>query len=542
MQQLFSILNQLLSHRKASAIVVLLAVAARIIQLIFYLDSFFDTTFQAIATQNFAEGHGISTAVVQSGNLSSVIYQPLIKWPPGYSLLLSPFYVATGHNYLFACLILDILAATAVIFITRKILKLLDVSLPVINAFTLLTGFFIYYFYYKSPADGVSVALLLAAICVTLSVIKSNNKWLVKSVTAGLCLFLVATMKYLFFPVVFTVPVFLFLYGYQRRSRVLINAAALSFCIAAAGISLLYFYQKDISGAGTYISSPNRGFFPGQLLQLHPYIPAAFVTSNTVWQLPESFAGPLMNLFRLIHIIIYPVIVFIAARYFFKTGFRKMSLQITFLLLCLSITLALCFVLIILSLLVEKEQILPGQWWTYVEDARYYGIADILLHLSVFLLLFHYRQKVRGMLRAILIILPFLLLPEAIRGVGFTANRVIRAGKENYYWQDEKEFLDYGAKLLQQKKDSSGIKRACVSGSLYYINYRASLQIQLPVLEDAAVLNNPTGLKASEPMWLLAIIQKEQLPAFQPFTNYPATQLAGQFNGFYFYTLYVAPR
>jgi len=541
MQQLFSILNQLLSHRKASVFVVLLAVAARIIQLIFYLDSFFDTTFQVIATQNLVNGHGISTALVRPDNLSEVIYQPLNNWPPGYSLLLSPFYMATGYQYLPACFLLDVLAATAIIFITRKILMLLDVSLAVINIFTLLTGFFIYYFYYKSPADGASIAFFLAAVYFTLSVIKSNNKWLGKSVITGFCLILCAGLKYLFFPVAFTIPVFLLLYGYKSGSTVAVNAAVLSFCIAAAGVAFIYLCQKNISGTGAYINASGRGFFPGHLLKLHPYIPAAFISTNTLNKLPENFAASILDCLRIVHIMVYPVIIFIAARILFKPGKRNISLPAAFLLLALSISLAISLVLVILSLLVDKEEISPGQWWTYVEDARYYGVADILLHLSVFLLFSHYRHKWKGISRTVLFIFPFLLLPEATRGYAFTAKRVINLGKEKYYWQQELGFQRYAAGIIQAKQDSLKVTVTVVSGSLYYANYRTSLHQQAPVLEDVASLNNPASLRSKEPVLLLAIIREDRREAFKPFISFHRTELAGQYNGFYFYSLYVTP-
>ena len=68
-----------------------------------------------LATQNLVYGHGISTAHVFSSDLSQIIYEPLIKWPPGYSLLLAPFYILFNHNYIAAGLALDILAAIALI-------------------------------------------------------------------------------------------------------------------------------------------------------------------------------------------------------------------------------------------------------------------------------------------------------------------------------------------------------------------------------------------------------------------------------------------
>ncbi|MGQ0739901.1 MAG: hypothetical protein ACT4OJ_12655 [Bacteroidota bacterium] len=541
MNKLLQTATRLLADKRISVLIILTAIAARAIQLLFYLDSFFDTSFQVIATQNFVQGHGISTAIVNPENLSTTVYQPLVNWPPGYSLLLSPFYIATGHNYLIACFIVDMFAATAVIFLCRKILKTLDVSLPVINLFTLFTAFFIYYFYYTGSTDSISIAFFLAALYFSLAAIKANQKWTGRAVIAGCCLLISAGLKYLFFPVVFTIPVFLFIYGWQNRLRDAKKAAFIIVAILAAGITALFLYQQSSSGTGAHISSPGRGFFPEHLLRAHPFIPSAIITPNTVRKISGNAETPVMNLFRIIHLFVYVTILFSAARSFFRHGLKNASLLKTFLFLALSITMVISFALAFLSLLVDKELMPPDRWWTYVEDARYYGLADILVHLAVFMLFQQYSKQLSNPLKYLFLILPFLLLPEVVRGFAFTAKRVISLGKEKYYWQQELGFQRNAAMIIQAKQDSLKVTKTVISGSLYYANYRTSLHQQVPVLEDVTRLNNPASLKSAEPVLLFVIIREDRREAFKPFISFNRTELAGQYNGFYFYTLYVAP-
>lgn len=163
MNRLTDPIRKWLDQPGASLLIVGMAIGVRAVQLVFYLDSFFDTSFQVIATQQLTQGHGISTALVLPGDLSQVIYQPLNNWPPGYSLLLAPFYLLFGKQYLLACGILDLLAAIAIILLSRKILRLLDIPLYLVNLFTILTSFFIYYFYYTGSTDGIAIAFYLAA-------------------------------------------------------------------------------------------------------------------------------------------------------------------------------------------------------------------------------------------------------------------------------------------------------------------------------------------------------------------------------------------
>lgn len=541
MNKLLQTATRLLADKRISVLIILIAIAARAIQLLFYLDSFFDTTFQVIATQNLVEGHGISTAVVIPGDLSGTIYQPLVNWPPGYSLLLSPFYIASGQNYLIACFIVDLLAATAVILLCRKILKTLDISLPVINLFTLFTSFFIYYFYYTGSTDSISIAFFLAALSASLTAIKTNQKWAAMAVMSGGFLLLSAGLKYLFFPVVFTIPFFLFIYGWQNRLPGAKKAAFIMLAILATGIAALFIYQKSISGTGAHISSPGRGFFPEHLLRAHPFIPSSIITPNSLRKIPGNVEAPAMNVFQIIHLFVYAMVVFIAARSFLRDGLRKASLLRTFLFLALSITLAISFVLSILSLLVDKELMPPDRWWTYVEDARYYGLANILVHLVIFILFLQYSKQLSNPLKYLFLLLPFLLLPEIIRGVAFTTKRIALAGKEKFYWQQELKFQRYAAAIIREKEDSLKVNTTVVSGSLHYANYRTGLHQQVPVLEEVGSLNDPALLRSKEPVLLLAIIREDRRESFKPFISFSRTELAGQFNRFYFYTLYVTP-
>ncbi|HEU4904381.1 MAG TPA: hypothetical protein VFT06_16355, partial [Flavisolibacter sp.] len=94
-----SLADKLLSSPAASLLVVLTAIAGRCIQLVFFYNIRVDASYQLMATDNFLHGHGISTGQVLANNLAETIYTPLTQWPPGYSLLLAPFYALFQHRY-----------------------------------------------------------------------------------------------------------------------------------------------------------------------------------------------------------------------------------------------------------------------------------------------------------------------------------------------------------------------------------------------------------------------------------------------------------
>ena len=142
-----------------SIIIIVIAILARFIQILYFYSIRFDGSYQVIAMQNFLKGKGISISEVLTSDLSTTLYQPLINWPPGYSFLLAPFYALSGNNYITAGILLETLAAVTLIFSCRSILKLLGTPKHFINLFTLCTGFFIYYFYFISSSDSIAISL-----------------------------------------------------------------------------------------------------------------------------------------------------------------------------------------------------------------------------------------------------------------------------------------------------------------------------------------------------------------------------------------------
>ena len=109
-----------LERRSVRVMILIIALAGRSIQVLFFHGALFDQSLQISAMQNFVEGHGISLATASPADLSITIYTPLVNWPPGNSLLLAPFYIISGKHYLFATLSLDLLAAIAIIIFSRK--------------------------------------------------------------------------------------------------------------------------------------------------------------------------------------------------------------------------------------------------------------------------------------------------------------------------------------------------------------------------------------------------------------------------------------
>src|SRR5205085_12312011 len=172
------------------------------------------------------------------------------------------------------------------------------------------------------------------------------------------------------------------------------------------------------------------GFFPGNLKDFHPAIPSAFVNPDSV----QLIAPPESSTFRIIfhcmqmlHVLFFATGLVIIAKRIFKKGIRNLNLTGDFFYLAFFISAAISAVLIILSVTVGKEENIPGHWWSYVEEPRYYGMIHVFVHLGIFILYWQLRSKDLKLARTIFIATLILILPEIIRGAFFIVNRVTKA-------------------------------------------------------------------------------------------------------------------
>ncbi|HEX7846874.1 MAG TPA: hypothetical protein VF476_13815, partial [Chitinophagaceae bacterium] len=302
-------------------------------------------------------------------------------------------------------------------------------------------------------------------------------------------------------------------------------------------------WQKSISGSATYISEPGRGFFPEHLLSFFPFIPGSFIKPDTILMvLPEnSFAASyLLLVFQFVHLILFFLISFFLLKQLLKKGIKNISLHNSFTYLTLFISWAITLLLALLSLQVEKEKWQGGHLWTYIEEQRYYGLPIVMIQLLVFVYYHHNRSQLSKAVKYILFIAFTLMTVETVRGMIFAANRIAKFNKEEYSWQSELKLQRYADDLLKSSIKKQAADRVVVGGPFYYINHRVSLYSDAALLNDPASLNDLSSIHAKRTTLLLVILRKEDLKDYKAFLD-SGVQVAGQYGGLYFYTVYVNP-
>ncbi len=528
-----------LSKKIISVLVILLAIGSRILQLIFFFNIRVDGMYQYLAMKYFVNGHGVSIAEVLPTDLSQSVYEPLINWPPGYSILLSPFYILFNHNYVVAGMTLDILAATALIIFARKILQLLDLPTYLINIYTIFTGFFIYNFYFIASSDAIAISFFVVALYFTLLLLKKNSKWLARTILISAILITCGFIKYLFYPVVFVLPVFLIIKGLIDKEKVIKKAGLFSFFLVAICLVSLLVYQKNISGAAAYISQPERGFFPENLSLAYPFIPGAILNPESITRVLSNLTSADSSIFRIfqwIHILSILGIITCIIVWVRKNGIRKLTTINSFYGLTILIALAITGLLLFLSLTVAKEEINPGVLWSYIEDARYHGLITVLFQMCLFVIIHQLWSSHKKKWKIIPLLILLLLIPETFRGIIFGANRIRKINIEEYSWQSELSFQKYTDAIISQKKTKLNIDRVAVTGTSYYMNYRVCLYSDAFYLKNSGAINDISKLISSKPVLLLVMLEKNKINAYQPFLKSTIHEYEGSFGRFNFYT------
>src|SRR4051812_29265779 len=98
-----------LSRRDISILILVLAIISRMTTQLYFFRLGDDRSFQLLGAKNLLAGHGITVNQVFANDLSHQVFQPIVGWPPGYSVLVAIFALITG-DVTFAAIIFDLIS------------------------------------------------------------------------------------------------------------------------------------------------------------------------------------------------------------------------------------------------------------------------------------------------------------------------------------------------------------------------------------------------------------------------------------------------
>jgi len=535
----------LLSSRFASYFILLISIAGRIIQKIHFTDTGGDKAAQIEATRNFWQGHGISVKEVSAIDLSQVHYTPLIKWPPGYSLLLSPFYKLCNENFFWGSLWLDVLTCILFIWFARKILLLFELPAHSINLYVLVTGFFVYTFAIYTSTDLIAHVFFEIAIYLALRFILHKKTSYSGAFIIALMLFMSGLTRYLFIPAAFVIPAYFILTGLLNQNKLFISRGFFMLLTLLVMVGGLLLFQRSSAGEATYVLPSEKGFFPGQVTRMHPFLftsalnqEAALVQAEKYTQIPYLTIGRIL---LWIHFIFFIVCLCLFARWTFKQKLPPSTLIDHFIYINTFSCLAIIAVLGFLSATHAAVIVMPpSTTWSFIDEGRYYSLPVFFVQQLLFILVFLYRAQIKNWLFRCLLIAMAVLFINVFHGAYYTTKKIAAYPSGFYQKQADFDFLDTYRSLLKKTISENPGQSLVVCSDNYLLNSYAVLWEDVPGLEDFEKLNS-NSLRSQKGTILFVTLRSRNNYKLTGFLANPNKKLVGRFRDYSFYTLYVAP-
>jgi hypothetical protein len=466
-----------------------------------------DNTYCIAAAKNISEGHGYSIKMASDVDYSKFYYKPLERWPPGHSWLLCLIHKIFSKDWILTTYMLNALGLTVLVLLFRKMLFQLEFPVWIINPTVLFFGFFEFTFHYSNNSDLLGLVFYLAGISVLLSFVKSGKNILGMIFLAGFLLGSSAYMKFLYVPLAF-VPFFsLLIYGYFINRKDLRSAALKGLISLFLIVLSLLLFQFLNSGKPLFINPSKTGFFPFQLLELAPVIPASLLNLNFT-DIQISIYSPFryesMKIFWSVVNIVCITWLFYAC---YKLWRRKILMirdfRSFYFIHVILFTLSLFGYLSLLTLTKNKTYSDTYFSWVYAGEIRYYAVFSIFLIQFVIYIFqrpeFFFNKTGKRIFRWLII---FIMMEEIGHGTYYCIKQVVinkeygsRVGADQIYFKT----------MAISASESAQTRNVVFCSNAQKISNMAAIE-GLPVIYELGKLRSP--LPASQPLTLIIAIDK----------------------------------
>jgi hypothetical protein len=487
------------------------------------MESFgWDNSFSLAAAKNISEGHGYSIAMASSSDYSKVYYEPLNKWPPGYSFLLLLIRKITGTDWIHTAYLLNGIALTAFVVVFRRMLFQLEFPIWIINVAVLCFGFIPHGFSALNYSDIVSVLLFMLGCSFLIRYIRSGQQAGGLIFASVLCFAYCAWLKYIYIVISLVPLTVVFCYGYFWNRKKTKQMALVGSFFLFILIGLLLIYQQNHTGNVVFIHPSETGFFPDQLLLAAPVVPGSFI--NTYFYNLQilkycSIALETMDRFwTILHVICLLWIMYVI-RIIYKKGYlRRENAKSFYVILAISISTAIYIFLAILTVRINKHY--ADMTWVYIQEIRYYApVCFMLQQFAVFLFLkphTFFSKTGTVLFRTFLMLI---LIEEVSHGTYFMIKQIFIKREFGEYVKNELPYLK--AIQLTQNEILRGNRVIVCSNSLVYTNI-CSLSGSSSI-NDLQTLNKK--MLASKPMTIITVINQKEQPIIQDFISKTNTKL-----------------
>jgi hypothetical protein len=538
------------SHPAATIAVFILAVIVLNTWQLVLPNFHFDNSFSVAAAKNVAEGHGYTTRQVLPEDLSEIIYEPINKWPPGYSWLLAAIMKVSGVHAITAVYVVNAIAIVCLLAGIYLTLRALGFPAYATNCFILFAGFFPYPFLGAWFADLTAVGLFMLGIGLIMHANASDRHLLLKATIAALLCGYSIFLKYLYLPVAILPLVVWGWHSLRIKRRARFNAALAGSAIVMTSAILLLLYQSRHSGQPVYVNPTGKGFFPEHIFEMGALIPASLLDQDFMTiQLARVLNIEYHTAARMLKIINYFLLLGLFV-WVFK-WWRKKWIGHLYGYIVLAVTIATTALLLFLSLVFAPYVTEFTPFWTYLEELRYYAIVIVFIQQGIFwYFLVHKQQRKGPVFRALRVVVIMMVSVGILHGAYYLVKQAVvkqQVGTNKYNEQVDIAALEVVNKLRKQYPD------LVICSNNHELANIASLS-GAPVLYDYTALNPAKGWTDYPPIsavrdaadggkkrvMVLAILRNDFIGRFQLFLlKHKPTKVDQRYN-FSFYLAAIA--
>ena len=499
-----------------------------------------DKLFQSLGAKNLVEGNGLTFQHVLPQDISTIVYEPINRWPPGYSLLITPFYLIT-HHLETSSLIVDIVSIILFFGVLHVLLRSFRFPQYLITLLILFNGA-TFAPYISKPTDllanvGILYSCYLSLVFLSNPLRSARFGYVIGAVNVIPVLF-----RFMYLPGMLVLPVLLITAGYLKKDARIkrggVNCLILS--IALTGCILLF--QMIYTGSTSYLFLSGKGFYPKNLLMLYPFVLSAFIDTNFVQQQISLISGvPYRVLFeyvRMLNAIIFVALVIGLIRFIIQKSRNSFTKWDFFVISAGVINLAILFVLFYLSVINSPgSRLFTSRFrWTFVEEGRFFTFAMTVLPIiaGYYLFVVHsskfpgYQKLFRYLFAGLIffqVVHTFYFLAQRFKPLGLEGGNVLLTTPAKVFLKD----------LIQDSKQKDW--NVVLTGNDETVSNWAALNNEKGLLD----LNdlNTHKIVTSKPTVVLIVLEARMLPVFKNILSRKNVRLEKQVGHLYIYSMRV---
>src|SRR5688572_1766225 len=532
----------LLSSKKAAWVFTIIAIACRVVNILYVSFTSRDKIFLALQSKNFLMAKGVSIPQYFAADLSNPVYDLTPRWPPGYPILLAPFLKFFNYDVVAATVTIDLIAGIVLILIARKIAVQLNFPAAAVNIVTLIAGCFEYAFIAEAlPTDIPSFAFFLGGLLLLLKAIQQTTFSAGRTIIASLLLFIPCTFRYAYPPLTIAVPIAVICTGWYLQQRIFIKKGLLSLSMISVLLVLLFIALKIFSGKTGYIVDTGRGFYPENILHCTPIVPGSFInTFFTISQLVNKTGMSAVQSHSLLEMInglmLAGILTILVYLFFYRRFFKPPDPYKVFLLLGFFICAATFVSLGYLSLRYKPQ---PG-WGNYLGEPRYFMFVSFYLQIAFIGWVFLYHPWRKGILqKTVVTLLSLLLFVEVVHSIYFHTKVALSPAKYQVAPYEETDYTYFTHTLESFGREYPDTDFLIISESDDFFPLMAAYLDQKGIYDGQNFVKQMPKFKKKSVI-IFALYENELLP-YREFLAKHNAILLNEFNGVKFYSVTVFP-